>query len=123
MGQSVICAAASAPAGPVVSVSVADVRCDLLELFAGVSDGRVGPGRDHPAAAVLALYRRFGIHRNSRSVYLGVLHVTGPELYDIMSCIRSGCIPTRHHSISRHPRSLVTVTVGRQKGSSDSAVT
>ncbi|HEX5297697.1 MAG TPA: ISAs1 family transposase [Streptosporangiaceae bacterium] len=34
---------------------VADVRRDLLELFAGVSDGRAGQGRDHPAAAVLAL--------------------------------------------------------------------
>jgi hypothetical protein len=31
------------------------VCCDLLELFAGVSDGRVGQGRDHPVAAVLAL--------------------------------------------------------------------
>jgi hypothetical protein len=31
------------------------VYCDLLELFAGVSDGRVGQGRDHPVAAVLAL--------------------------------------------------------------------
>ena len=55
MGQSVICAAASAPAGPVVSVPVSDVCCDLLELFAGVSDGRVGQGRDHPVGAVLAL--------------------------------------------------------------------
>jgi len=32
-----------------------DVCCDLLELFGGVTDGRVGPGRDHPVAAVLAL--------------------------------------------------------------------
>ena len=55
MGQSVICAAASAPAEPIVSVPVADACCDLLELFAGVSDGRVGQGRDHPVAAVLAL--------------------------------------------------------------------
>jgi predicted transposase YbfD/YdcC len=55
VGQSVICAAVSAPAGPVVSVPVSDVCCDLLELFAGVSDGRAGPGRDHPVAAVLAL--------------------------------------------------------------------
>jgi predicted transposase YbfD/YdcC len=31
------------------------VCCDLLELFAGVSDGRTGQGRDHPVAAVLAL--------------------------------------------------------------------
>ena len=55
MGQSVICAAASAPAEPIVSVPVSDACCDLLELFAGVSDGRVGQGRDHPVAAVLAL--------------------------------------------------------------------
>jgi hypothetical protein len=55
VGQSVICAAEPAPAEPIVSVPVADVCCDLLKLFAGVSDGRVGPGRDHPVAAVLAL--------------------------------------------------------------------
>ena len=55
MSQSVIYAAASAPAAPIVSVPVADACCDLLELFAGVSDGGVGPGRDHPVAAVLAL--------------------------------------------------------------------
>jgi len=55
VGQSVICAAASAPTAPIVSVPVSDVCCDLLELFAGMSDGRVGQGRDHPVAAVLAL--------------------------------------------------------------------
>ena len=55
MSQSVICAAASAPAEPVVFVPVADACCDLLGLFAEVSDGRVGPGGDHPVAAVLAL--------------------------------------------------------------------
>ena len=55
MGQSVICAAVSAPAGPIVSVPVSDVCGDLLEVFAGVSDGRAGQGRDHPVAAVLAL--------------------------------------------------------------------
>ena len=55
MGQSVICAAVSAPAEPIVSVPVSDVCCDLLELFAGVPDGRAGQGRDHPVAAVLAL--------------------------------------------------------------------
>ena len=55
MSQSVICAAASAPAEPIVFVPVADACCDLLGLFAEVSDGRVGPGRDHPVAAVLAL--------------------------------------------------------------------
>ena len=55
MGQSAICAAVPVPAGPIVSVPVSGVCCDLLELFAGVSDGRVGQGRDHPVAAVLAL--------------------------------------------------------------------
>ena len=38
-----------------MSVPVSDVCCDLLELFAGVPDGRAGQGRDHPVAAVLAL--------------------------------------------------------------------
>ena len=38
-----------------MSVPVADACCDLLELFAGVPDGRAGQGRDHPVAAVLAL--------------------------------------------------------------------
>ena len=38
-----------------MSVPVADACCDLLELFAGISDGRAGQGRDHPVAAVLAL--------------------------------------------------------------------
>ncbi len=38
-----------------MSVPVSDVCCDLLKLFAGVTDGRAGPGRDHPVAAVLAL--------------------------------------------------------------------
>jgi predicted transposase YbfD/YdcC len=55
VGQSVSCAAVSAPAEPIVSVPVLDVCCDLLELFAGVSDGRADQGRDHPVAAVLAL--------------------------------------------------------------------
>jgi predicted transposase YbfD/YdcC len=45
----------SAPAEPIVPVPVADACCDLLELFAGVPDGRVGQGRDHPVAAVLVL--------------------------------------------------------------------
>ena len=36
-------------------VPVADVCGDLLGLFAGVPDGRVSPGRDHPVAAMLAL--------------------------------------------------------------------
>src|SRR6266571_7246937 len=59
------------PAGPLMSGPAGDlagglpaalslvlapaVRDDLLELLAGVTDGRPGQGRDHPLAAVLAL--------------------------------------------------------------------
>jgi predicted transposase YbfD/YdcC len=55
VGKSVICAAVSAEPSPIVPVPVSDGCRDLLELFAGVPDGRTGQGRDHPVAAVLAL--------------------------------------------------------------------
>ena len=55
MGKSAIPAAVPAPAAPIVSLPVPDGSCDLLELLAGVPDGRTGQGRDHPVAAVLAL--------------------------------------------------------------------
>lgn len=45
----------SADSVPTVPVPVLDVCGGLLELFGGVQDGRSGQGRDHPAAAVLAL--------------------------------------------------------------------
>lgn len=41
--------------GAVVSVPVAQVCGDLLELLSGVSGGRSDQGRDHPVAVVLAL--------------------------------------------------------------------
>ena len=55
MGKSAIPAAVSAPAALIVSLPVPGEDCDLLELLAGVPDGRTGQGRDHPVAAVLAL--------------------------------------------------------------------
>jgi predicted transposase YbfD/YdcC len=55
VGKSAILAAVPAPAAPIVSLPVPDGCCDLLELLAGVPDGRTGQGRDHPVAAVLAL--------------------------------------------------------------------
>ena len=55
MVQSVSAATGCAPAGPLVPASVPDVCLDLLELFAGVRDGRCDQGRDHPVAVVLAL--------------------------------------------------------------------
>jgi LSD1 subclass zinc finger protein len=50
-----VIAAAEQAAAPVVAVPVADACRDLLQLLAGVSDGRCARGRDHPAAVVLAL--------------------------------------------------------------------
>ncbi|MGH3869010.1 MAG: ISAs1 family transposase [Pseudonocardiaceae bacterium] len=38
-----------------VSIPVARVCADLLELLGGVTDGRSGQGRDHPVSVVLAL--------------------------------------------------------------------
>ena len=55
MGKSAIPAAVPAPAAAIVSLPVPGEGCDLLELLAGVPDGRTGQGRDHPVAAVLAL--------------------------------------------------------------------
>ncbi len=53
------CFIGSADSVPAVPVPVLDVCGGLLELFGGVPgrvpDGRSGQGRDHPAAAVLAL--------------------------------------------------------------------
>jgi predicted transposase YbfD/YdcC len=48
-------AIAVADSGPVAPASVTGIGDDLLGLFASVSDGRPGQGRDHPVAAVLAL--------------------------------------------------------------------
>jgi predicted transposase YbfD/YdcC len=53
--QSAICSPVSMPSAPVVAVPVDRVCGDLLKLLGGVSDGRSEQGRDHPAAAVLAL--------------------------------------------------------------------
>ncbi|MGO8982886.1 MAG: hypothetical protein ACLP7J_03215 [Streptosporangiaceae bacterium] len=55
------------PDGQPAALCPAQAACrDLLELLAGVTDGRPGQGRDHPVAAVLALedlYRRCGASR------------------------------------------------------------
>jgi hypothetical protein len=55
VGKSAILAAVPAPAAAFVPLPVPEGDCDLLELLAGVPDGRTGQGRDHPVAAVLAL--------------------------------------------------------------------
>ena len=93
MGQSVICAAVSAPAGPIVPVPVSDVCCDLLELFAGVSDGRAGQGRDHPVAAVLALAAAAVVAgmKGYTAITGWVADVPPAVLADL--CLRSGAAP------------------------------
>jgi predicted transposase YbfD/YdcC len=55
VGKSAIPAAVSAPAAPILCGPAPDGGADLLQLLAGVPDGRTGLGRDHPVAAVLAL--------------------------------------------------------------------
>jgi predicted transposase YbfD/YdcC len=55
VGNSAICAAVPAESSPIAPAPGPDGRRDLLELLAGISDGRTGQGRDHPVAAVLAL--------------------------------------------------------------------
>jgi hypothetical protein len=72
--RSAIAAAGPAAAGPRIPQVVPGGRAggrpavaapgpisgDLLELLAAVSDGRLGQGRDHPVAAVLALAESTG---------------------------------------------------------------
>jgi len=55
VGKSAICAAVPAESSPIAPAPGSDGHRDLLELLAGISDGRSGQGRDHPVAAVLAL--------------------------------------------------------------------
>lgn len=55
MTQCAILAAESVAAQQCVRVPLGAACGDLLELFRGVTDGRCDQGRDHPAAAVLAL--------------------------------------------------------------------
>jgi hypothetical protein len=53
--QSAIAVADRELVAPAVSAAATGIGDDLLKLFASVSDGRPGQGRDHPVAAVLAL--------------------------------------------------------------------
>jgi len=55
VSQCAIGAAESVAARQCVRVPLGRACGDLLELFRAVTDGRSGQGRDHPAAAVLAL--------------------------------------------------------------------
>jgi predicted transposase YbfD/YdcC len=93
VGQSVICGAEPAPAEPIVSVPVSDACCDLLKLFAGVADGRAGPGRDHPVAAVLALAAAAVVAgmKGYTAITGWVADVPPPILADVY--LRTGAVP------------------------------
>lgn len=47
------CVMSDADVASVAGVPVAQVCADLLELLAGVSDGRSSQGRDHPVVVAL----------------------------------------------------------------------
>jgi predicted transposase YbfD/YdcC len=69
------------------------VCCDLLELFAGVPDGRSGQGRDHPVAAVLALAAAAVVAgmRGYTAVAGWVADVSAAVLADLY--LRAGAVP------------------------------
>jgi predicted transposase YbfD/YdcC len=70
------------------------VCCDLLKLFAGVADGRAGPGRDHPVAAVLALAAAAVVAgmKGYTAITGWVADVPPPVLADMY--LRSGAAPS-----------------------------
>jgi predicted transposase YbfD/YdcC len=118
VGQSVICAAGPAPAEPIVSVPVSDVCCDLLKLFAGVADGRAGPGRDHPVAAVLALAAAAVVAgmKGYTAITGWVADVPPPVLADVY--LRSGATPAPPPS----KNTIWRVVTGADAGAFDAAV-
>jgi predicted transposase YbfD/YdcC len=92
--QSVSDTAVPAPAGPVVSVPVAQACADLLELLGGVSDGRSDQGRDHPVSVVLALAAAAVVAgmRGYTAITGWVSDVPATVLADLY--IRAGALPT-----------------------------
>lgn len=94
MVQSVSDTAVPAPAGPVVSVPVAQACADLLELLGAVSDGRSDQGRDHPVSVVLALAAAAVVAgmRGYTAITGWVSDVPATVLADLY--IRAGALPT-----------------------------
>lgn len=78
-----------------VPVPVLDVCGGLLELFGGVPDGRSGQGRDHPAAAVLALSAAAVVAgmKGYTAITGWVADVSAAVLADLYR--RAGAIPAR----------------------------
>ena len=76
-----------------MSGPVSDACCGLLELFAGVPDGRAGQGRDHPVAAVLALAAAAVVAgmKGYTAITGWVVDVSAAVLADLY--LRAGAIP------------------------------
>ena len=104
MGKSAIPAAVPAPAAPIVSLPAPDTGLDLLELLAGVPDGRTGQGRDHPVAAVLALAAAAVV-----AGMKGYTAITGwgadvPPAILADLYLRSGAAPNTSHEMKPQPK-------------------
>jgi hypothetical protein len=91
--QSVSDTSVLAPAGPVVSVPVAQACAGLLELLGRVSDGRSDQGREHPVSVVLALVAAAVVAgmRGYTAITGWVNDVPVTVLADL--CIRAGVLP------------------------------
>jgi predicted transposase YbfD/YdcC len=98
--QSAIAVADVEPVVSVVAPAGSGVSGDLLELFARVTDGRSGQGRDHPVAAVLALAASAVVAgmKGYTAITGWVQNVPRPVLADLY--MRAGASPARPPSKS-----------------------
>lgn len=94
------CVTPAVPVASVAGVSVGQACGDLLELLAGVSDGRSSRGRDHPAAVVLALVAAATVAGMSGYTAMAgwVAHVPQATLTQLY--LRAGALPAGRPSRS-----------------------
>lgn len=94
------CVMPDADVALVAGVPVAQACGDLLELLAGVSDGRSSQGRDHPAAVVLALVAAATVAGMTGYTAMAgwVADVPQPVLTDLY--LRAGALPVGRPSRS-----------------------
>lgn len=94
------CVMPNADVALVAGVPVAQACGDLLELLAGVSDGRSSQGRDHPAAVVLTLVAAATVAGMTGYTAMAgwVADVPQPVLTDLY--LRAGALPVGRPSRS-----------------------
>src|SRR5215813_9181288 len=110
--RSAIAVADAEPVTPAVLPSGAAGGGDLLELFALVTDGRPGRGRDHPVAAVLALAAAAVVAgmKGYTAITGWVKDVPPPVLADLY--MRAGASPARPPSKSAIWRVITDADAG-----------